>query len=183
MHIVSINANRLHRDIQELSQFTDAPRPAVTRILYTPTDMAARAYLKGRADTAGLAWREDALGNWFVRLPGLDAALPAVATGSHTDAIPHGGRFDGVVGVVGGLEALRSIKEAGIALRRSLELIMFTAEEPTRFGMGCLGSRALSGTFPLDQLEALTDADGVTLAQARRQAGVHGFHGQRALAP
>jgi len=140
----------------------------VTRVLYTPPDMAGRDYLKGRADASRLAWREDALGNWFVTLPGRDAALPPAATGSHTASVPYPGWFDGVVG---GLEALRAVKEAGITLRRGLELIMFTAEEPTRFGVGCLGSRALSGTFPLDDLEALTDVAGVTLAQARRQAG------------
>lgn len=171
MPIVAIDADRVHREIHEISQYNDAPWPAVTRVLYTPPDMAVRDYLQGRADASGLAWREDALGNWFVTLPGWDAALPPVATGSHTDAIPYAGRFDGVVGVVGGLEALRAVKEAGITPRRGLELIMFTAEEPTRFGVGCLGSRALSGTFPLDDLEALTDVDGVTLGQARRQAG------------
>ena len=71
--------------------------------------------------------------------------LPAVATGSHTDAIPHAGMYDGTVGVLGGLEAIRALQRAGVQPRRSIELIMFTSEEPTRYGVGCLGSRLMSG--------------------------------------
>ena len=71
--------------------------------------------------------------------------LPAVATGSHTDAIPHSGMYDGTVGVLGGLEAIRALQRANFKPRRSIELIMFTAEEPTRYGVGCLGSRLMSG--------------------------------------
>ena len=78
---------------------------------------------------------------------GAEPALPAVATGSHIDAIPHSGRYDGTVGVLGALEAIRALQDAGFRPRRSIELILFTSEEPTRFGIGCLGSRLLSGTL------------------------------------
>lgn len=171
---IAINAERLLGEIEHISGFSDVPAPAVTRILYTPTDMAARRYLKQLADAAGLPWREDALGNWFVRLQGTEPDLPAVATGSHIDAIPYAGKYDGVVGVLGGLEALRAIQEAGVAPRRSLELIMFTAEEPTRFGVGCLGSRGMAGLMPWDALRALRDTNGVSLEQARADAGYTG---------
>lgn len=180
---ITLNAERLLGEIEHISQFSDVPAPAVTRILYTPADMAARRYLQQLADTAGLPWREDALGNWFVRLPGAEPDLPAVATGSHIDAIPHAGRYDGVVGVLGGLEALRAIQEAGITPRRSLELIMFTAEEPTRFGMGCLGSRGMAGLMPWDAMRTLQDADGVSLEQARANAGYTGSLESVELAP
>ncbi len=171
---IAINAERLLSEIEHISGFSDVPAPAVTRILYTPTDMAARRYLKQLADEAGLSWREDALGNWFVRLQGAEPDLPAVATGSHIDAIPYAGKYDGVVGVLGGLETLRAIREAGITLRRSLELIMFTAEEPTRFGVGCLGSRGMAGLMAWDAMRALQDANGVSLEQARADAGYTG---------
>ncbi len=169
-----LNADRLLGEIDHISRFSEVPAPAVTRILFTPPDMAARAYLKQLADEAGLPWREDALGNWFVRLEGTEPSWPAVATGSHIDAIPYAGRYDGVVGVLGGLEALRAIREAGITPRRSLELIMFTAEEPTRFGVGCVGSRAMTGSMAWDALRTLQDTEGISLEQARMAVGYRG---------
>ena len=171
---VEINAERLLATIDRISRFSDAPHPAVTRVLYTATDVAARNYCRDLARAAGLAWREDALGNLFVRLPGREPDLPAVGTGSHTDAIPYAGRYDGVVGALGGLEALRSMQEAGLKPRRSLELIIFTSEEPTRFGVGCLGSRAMTGLMDADALGALRDAEDVSLEQARQDAGFAG---------
>jgi ureidoglycolate amidohydrolase len=169
-----IDGNRVWRELEHLASFSDAPAPAVTRVLYTKTDLEAREYIKSLCDEAGLAWREDALGTLFVRLEGLDSSLSAVATGSHTDAIPHSGRFDGTVGVLGGLEALRALKRAGVQPRRSLEVIMFTSEEPTRFGVGCLSSRAMSGAFTPDQVRALRDAEGRDLESVRKDAGFTG---------
>lgn len=166
-----INSERLQDEIMHLSHFSDAPSPAVTRILYTPTDLAARAYIKGLLDAAGLPWREDPIGNLFARWEGSQPDLPAVATGSHIDAIPNAGRYDGVVGVLGALEALRSLKDAGFTPRRTLELIVFTAEEPTRFGVGCLGSRALAGVIAAEDLLALRDGSEVEFEAARQAAG------------
>ena len=121
--------------------------------------------------------REDAVGNLFARWPGKDPALPPVATGSHIDAIPNAGRYDGVVGVLGGLEAMRALKRTGFTPWRSIELIVFTAEEPTRFGIGCLGSRLLSGSLPLERAVALRDDEGRSLDELRRAAG----HGEKDL--
>ena len=171
---IQIDQSRLSAELEHLSSFSDAPAPAVTRILWTPSDMGARTYLKSLADAEGFSWREDALGNTFIRLEGTDSTLSAVATGSHMDAIPFSGRFDGTVGVLGGLEALRAVKNSGAGVQRSLELIVFTAEEPTRFGVGCLGSRAMSGALDGAQLEALIDGDGVSLNDARGAAGYTG---------
>ena len=168
---IHVDIARVWGELEHLASFSDAPEPAVTRVLYTKTDLDARAYIKSLCDQAGFNWREDALGTLFVRMEGSDSSLPAVATGSHTDAIPHSGRFDGTVGVLGGLEALRALKRAGFAPTRSLELIMFTAEEPTRFGVGCLSSRAMSGAFTVDQLRALRDAEGRDLESVRAGAG------------
>lgn len=166
-----VDTDRVWRELEHLASFSDAPAPAVTRVLYTKTDLEARAYIQSLCDQAGFKWREDALGTLFVRLEGSDPSLSAVATGSHADAIPHSGRFDGTVGVLGGLEALRALKSAGFKPKRSLEVVMFTAEEPTRFGVGCLSSRAMSGAFTADQLRALRDPEGRDLERVRSEAG------------
>ena len=169
-----INAAQLSAELEQLSLFSEAAKPAVTRVLYSPQDQQARAWLKGLTLEAGLLWREDALGNSFIRLEGNDPSLAAVGTGSHIDAIPFSGMFDGTVGVLGGLEVLRAIQSAGIQPRRALEVVLFTAEEPTRFGLGCLGSRAIAGTISVQEMRALRDPDGTDLETLRAQAGFTG---------
>ena len=169
-----INAAQLSAELEQLSLFSEAAKPAVTRVLYSPQDQQARAWLKGLTLEAGLLWREDALGNSFIRLEGNDPSLAAVGTGSHIDAIPFSGMFDGTVGVLGGLEVLRAIQSAGIQPRRALEVVLFTAEEPTRFGLGCLGSRAMAGTISVQEMRALRDPDGNDLETLRAQAGFTG---------
>jgi len=171
---LKIDMVRLTAQLETLATFSDAPAPAVTRVLYTDADLRARAYLKGLIREVGLTVREDALGNLFARWEGTDPALPAVATGSHLDAIPYSGRFDGTVGVLGGLEALRALKAAGFRPRCSLDLILFTAEEPTRFGLGCLGSRAMSGALSPEAVRALRDEGGLNPEEAARRAGFRG---------
>ena len=158
---------RLTAEIDHLARLSSHPAPAVTRVLFSPEDFAARDWLVSLAHEAGFSTRFDAVGNLFITWPGSDPTLPAVATGSHTDAIPNAGRYDGVVGVLGGLEALRLLKESGFEPVRSLELIMFTAEEPTRFGIGCLGSRLLAGTTTPEHAHALRDPDGSSLDDLR----------------
>ncbi len=171
---IRVDGERLVGELEDLGRISDAPHPAVTRVLFTPTELVAREFVRGIVTRAGLALREDPAGNIFARWQGSEPELPAVATGSHIDAIPFAGRFDGTVGALGGIEALRALKEAGFRPRRSLEVIVFTSEEPTRFGVGCLGSRALAGSIEADRLAGLRDADGVTFDQAREAAGYSG---------
>ncbi len=180
---IAIDQSRLSAEIDHLAGFSDAPAPAVTRVLWTPPDLEARAFFKGLCAKAALQVRQDALGNIFARWEGSEPNLPAVATGSHTDAIPHSGRFDGCVGVLGGLEAIRALRKAGFKPRRSLELLMFTSEEPTRFGLGCIGSRALSGAISLEKLRGLSDESGISLETARRKGGCEGELETVRLAP
>ncbi|MGD9694714.1 MAG: M20 family metallo-hydrolase [Thermoleophilia bacterium] len=169
-----VDGARLEAEIEELARFSDTPYPSVTRVLFTEADLRARAWLTARMEAAGLAMRVDAVGNIFGRWEGSEPDLPAVATGSHIDAIPDAGRFDGVVGVLGGLEAVRALAAAGHRPRRAIELIVFTAEEPTRFAYGCLGSRVLAGTTGPERLARLRDAEGLTFEQVRAAAGMTG---------
>jgi len=130
--------------------------------------------MKARCEDAGLAVRQDAIGNTFARWVGSDRAAPVVGTGSHIDAIPNAGKYDGVVGVLGGLEAIRALQRAGFRPRHSIELLIFTSEEPTRFGIGCLGSRMLAGMLSAEAAQKLQDNQGASLNDVRRQAGLAG---------
>jgi N-carbamoyl-L-amino-acid hydrolase len=199
---LTINSARLLTELHQLAHITDGsptedrslpePTQAVTRIVFTPRDLQTRAWLKSLAAQAGFTVREDAVGNIFIRWEGNDPSLGVVGTGSHTDAIPHAGMYDGTVGVLGGLEALRSLKEAGFHPKRSLELLMFTSEEPTRFGIGCIGSRLLGGVIDPQTADELHDRlhetdpnapQGLTLREVREAAGFHGMLADVKLPP
>lgn len=156
----NVDLARLENELDRLASFSETPAPSVTRVLFSDEDLRAREWLKSLMRDAGLQIREDAIGNIFARWAGADESLPAVATGSHTDAIPHAGKFDGTIGVLGGLEAIRVLKAGAFQPQRSIELIMFTAEEPTRFGVGCLGSRAIAGVLTPEHILKLRDGDG-----------------------
>jgi len=171
---IEIDGDRQIREIEDLAKISEAEPPVVTRIVFTPADLKARAWTKALCKEAGLAIREDAIGNTFARWIGSYPQAPAVGTGSHIDAIPNAGRFDGVVGVLGGLEAIRALQRAGYHPKHSIELLVFTSEEPTRFGIGCLGSRLLAGTLSPETAAKLTDKNGASVEEVRRQAGFSG---------
>jgi len=171
---IKIDGAGLQRRIDELALISENPAPVVTRVLFSEADLRGREYVRRAAREAGLALREDAVGNIFARWHGREPNLPAVGSGSHTDAIPNAGRFDGVVGVLGAFEALAALKRSGFSPRRSLEVVMFTAEEPTRFGLGCLGSRLMGGTIPVARAQALRDREGRGLDELRAAAGYSG---------
>ncbi|CAK9234066.1 unnamed protein product [Sphagnum troendelagicum] len=167
-----VDGHRLQQQIDELSSFSDTPPPSVTRILFTGNDVAARRYVKGAMKEVGLLVREDAIGNIFGRWEGSIPGIPGVASGSHTDAIPYAGKYDGVVGVLGAIAAVRALKRIGFQPKRSIEVIMFTSEEPTRFGFGCLGSRMMANsTNIVEILKESFDAENVSFAEAAKEAG------------
>src|SRR5438309_4243688 len=171
---LEIDQHRLLAELETLSSFSDAVPPAVTRIVFTPSDLRARTWVISRCEEAGLTVREDAIGNIFARWNGADPAAPAVGTGSHIDAIPNAGKYDGVVGVLGGLEAIRALQRSGFRPKNSIELLVFATEERTRFGIGCLGSRLLSGTLSVEAAAKLKDRDGESVDEVRRKAGFSG---------
>jgi ureidoglycolate amidohydrolase len=171
---LEIDRDLLLSEIEALAALSDAKAPAVTRIVFTPTDLKARAWLIERCEQARLTVRQDAIGNTFARWAGLDRSAPVVGTGSHIDAIPNAGKYDGVVGVLGGLEAIRALQRQGFRPKNSIELLTFTSEEPTRFGIGCLGSRLLSGSIASDVVKGLVDSEGTSIDQVRQRAGLRG---------
>jgi len=171
---LEIDQDRLLSEIEALAAISDADPPAVTRIVFTPTDLKARVWLRKRCEEAGLTLRQDAIGNMFARWSGADSTAPAVGTGSHIDAIPNAGKYDGVVGVLGGLEAIRALQRSGFRPKHSIELLVFTSEEPTRFGIGCLGSRLLSETLSAEAAKRLKDNAGESIEDVRRKAGIGG---------
>ncbi len=182
---LGIDSERVVRELWSLAEISDCPDPppAVTRVVFTETDRRARALLGGWLRDAGLEVRVDPIGNTFARWEGSDPGLAAILTGSHIDAIPHSGMYDGTVGVLGGLEAIRALRRAGIRPRRSIELVVFTSEEPTRFAVGCTGSRALAGLLDPLALRGLRDEAGDDYDVVRTRAGYQGGLETIALGP
>ena len=172
--VIRIDGERLARELDELGKISAEPFPVVTRVVYSEADLRAREFVKALCAEAGLAVREDAVGNTFARWKGTDPMLAPVGTGSHIDAIPNAGRFDGTVGVLGGLEAIRALQRAGVRPTRSIELLIFTSEEPTRFGIGCFGSRLLAGALGEEAGTELRDDRDENLDEIRVRAGFTG---------
>jgi N-carbamoyl-L-amino-acid hydrolase len=163
---------RIARDLETLARFTDPAEEGFTRISFSREYRQAITYLAGlMAKEAGLEVSMDAVGNLIGRRPGRTANAPAIVVGSHVDTVRGGGRFDGTVGVVGGLEVARFLKESGTPLRHPLEVVAFVAEEPSPFGISTIGSRAVAGKLTRGEVDTLTDAEGRTLAEAIRQLG------------
>lgn len=164
-----IDERRLWGDIEALARITDPARP-YTRRSFSPLHAKGRDWLATQMQAAGLSTSIDAGGNLVGRLEGSVPGLAPIVTGSHSDTVGGGGRFDGIAGVVAGLEVARALKARGEPLRHPFEVIDFLAEEPSEFGMSCVGSRALAGELPAAALET-RGPSGETLAQAMARAG------------
>lgn len=176
---LSARAARIAADIDALAAITEPDRPW-TRRSFTPLFLEGRAYVERAMRAAGLTTRLDAAGNLIGRREGRDPGAKAIVVGSHTDTVPDGGRFDGIAGVVTGLEIARALADRGVVLDHPLEVIDCLAEEVSVFGVSCVGSRAVAGVLTPDLLargaEGRSLADGIAfvggavpaLASARR---------------
>ncbi len=176
-----LTTDNLIAELLTLGKISEAEPPVVTRVVFSEADLRGRAYVKDLCTAAGLTIQEDPIGNTFFRWPGSDPSLAPIATGSHIDAIPNAGLYDGSVGVLGGLEAIRVLKALGFTPRRSIELILFTSEEPTRFGIGCLGSRMISGALSPAKAATLRDKEGRSLEELRTAANFPSLSGSDTL--
>ncbi|OZI75055.1 Zn-dependent hydrolase [Bordetella genomosp. 12] len=165
----ALNADRLWSRVDTLSRMT-LPGQPWTRRAFTPLFDQARAWLRAEFEAAGLTCRIDAAGNLVGRLEGRDAAKKPLVTGSHCDTVLEGGRFDGIIGVLAGIEVAHTLKDHGLTLDHPFEVIDFLSEEPSDYGISCVGSRAISGHLSAEMLAAC-NPEGETLAQGIRRAG------------
>ena len=158
------NSSRIQQQLQTLSSFNSDPsQPGITRMLFSKEEIEARNYVKSLMKEAGLSITEDAVGNIFGTLKGTNPSLAPVWSGSHIDTVINAGKYDGTIGVIGAIEACRMIKEAGLSHERDITAIVYTSEEPTRFGVGCLGSRALAGHLSIEEAKEMRGDDGISL--------------------
>ena len=164
-----VDADRLWDDIMALAAISDPERP-YTRRSFTSLYQQGREWLTRRFREAGLEVRIDAAGHLIGRRAGADSGLKAIVLGSHSDTVPSGGRFDGIAGVIAALETARSLKNAGVVLRHPLEVVDFLAEEPSEFGLSCVGSRGMAGALEPSML-ALEGPGNEPLADALRRVG------------
>lgn len=158
---MSIDQESFLEGLKVLADFNSTPELGISRFSYTKEDSQAREWLQGQCSDLGMSMRTDDIGNIFVRLEGSDPELLPVATGSHLDSVQNGGRLDGALGVVAGLEVLRALQAKG-GTKRSVDLIVFAEEEGSNFGPTCFGSRFLTGHFEQDDLHRLKRFDGQT---------------------
>ncbi len=164
-----VDSGRLWEWIETLGRMTDPDRP-YTRRSFTALHAEGRAWLRERFTEAGLSVHLDRAANLIGQRPGSEPGLPPILIGSHSDSVPDGGRFDGMAGVLSALEVAQSLADHGIELRHPLEVVDFLAEEPSVFGMSCVGSRLMGGRIGRDHL-SVTSPDGETLADALRRMG------------
>jgi hydantoinase/carbamoylase family amidase len=150
---------------------SDPSGGGITREVFTEEYTQANDHVAELMRSAGLEVRVDAFGNLFGRLQGSEPDAPAILTGSHIDTTLNAGAYDGVLGVIGAIEALRALQDAGWQPVRSVEVVAFAGEEP-RFGSGCIGSRALVGDLDREELDTMVDRNGVSVAQAMRSVGL-----------
>jgi N-carbamoyl-L-amino-acid hydrolase len=172
--IPTIDADRLWQSIMDIAEIGPTQEGGSCRLALTAEDAAARALFLRWCQALGLHHEQDAIGNMFLRRNGMDANAPAVAFGSHLDTVPTGGRFDGIAGVLAGLEVLRALHDTGIRTRAPLELVNWTNEEGSRFRPAMMGSRVAAGQLSLDVALATTDDNGVSVARALADSGQAG---------
>ena len=157
-----------------VAEIGPTPEGGSCRLALSSEDTQARALLLEWCKPLNLRLEQDAIGNMFLRREGTDATAQAVAFGSHLDTVPTGGRFDGVFGVLTGLEVMRALDEAGIRTRAPLELVNWTNEEGSRFRPAMMGSRVHAGDMTLEDALAITDDKGTSVKQALQDSGQAG---------
>lgn len=165
-----VDERRLQRDLDTLATFTEPETEGWTRRVFQPAFVESRWFVADAMAGAGLEVSVDGAGNIIGVLAGTDPSAPRLVTGSHTDTVAGGGRFDGILGVLGAIEVVRSLRDQGHRLDHDLYVVDFLGEEPNEFGLSCVGSRAIAGTLT-DQHLDLRDPSGRCLADAFADSG------------
>jgi N-carbamoyl-L-amino-acid hydrolase len=168
--MITVNSDRLWSRIEALSRFTDPAKPW-TRRAFDIQFAQGRAWLAEEFKASGLVVEVDVGGNFIGRMRGTGRSLGALVAGSHSDTVPSGGRFDGMLGLLAALEAAQSIREQKISLVHPLEVVDFLAEEPSDFGISCIGSRSWAGVLSASDLARSLPSSKVTLASAIDSVG------------
>ena len=169
-----IDAKRLWDSLMGFAEIGATAKGGVRRLTLTDTDKRGRDRFRAECEALGLSVRVDVIGNMFARRPGRDPQRAPVLFGSHLDSQPSGGKFDGALGVLAGLEVMRSLNDLDIVTEAPLELINWTDEEGSRFGHSLMGSGVWAGVFGLDKTYALTDSEGTSVATALDAIGYRG---------
>ena len=160
-----IQKERLAKDFEAMARLTDVG-DGINRLAFTDADWAGRQYIVDRMIDAGLTVEADGFGNVIGYKAGKNPDLPVVMVGSHTDSVPNGGNYDGVVGVLSAIEAVRSMTEDNVEHDHTIAVVVFMCEESSRFGAATLGSKAMRGELTLDDLHRLVDKKGISIYEA-----------------
>lgn len=171
---LQINADRLWETIMEMAKIDATEKGGNCRLALSDGDKAGRDLFVGWCEAAGMTCTVDKMGNIFARRPGKNADAKPVSTGSHLDTQPTGGKFDGVYGVLAGLEVVRTLNEAGIETDAPVEVICWTNEEGARFAPAMIGSGVFSGDFSLDYAHNQKDVDGKSMGEELARIGYLG---------
>src|SRR6266508_1084183 len=169
---ITVNRRRLMRDLNAIGRIGIGDHGSVTRLVFSIKELRSRQVLIHLMRQAGLKIHVDAIGNIFGRLDGADPKAPALLAGSHLDTVIHGGKYDGPVGVIGALEAVRTIGENKIPVRAPLEVVCFVGEESSRFGFSTLGSSLIAGEVHPKDLKNAVDSQGTRLADVLSSLGI-----------
>ena len=169
-----INGERLWDSLMAMAEIGATPAGGCNRQALTDLDRQARDLFVSWASEAECDIRVDQMGNIFARREGSNLGLPAVMTGSHIDTQPTGGRFDGVYGVLAGLEVIRTLNDSGLSTLSPLDVCIWTNEEGARFSPAMIGSGVWSGEFELDFAYSRKDKEGTTLLEALEDTGYLG---------
>jgi N-carbamoyl-L-amino-acid hydrolase len=171
---LQIDGARLWDSLMEMAKIGATAKGGCNRLTLTDLDRQARELFAGWCEAAGCKMSVDEMGNMFARRAGADETLPPVMIGSHLDTQPTGGKFDGVLGVLGGLEVLRTLKDLGIATRHPIEVVNWTNEEGSRFAPAMISSGVFAGLYAQDFAYACADHAGATLGGELERIGFKG---------
>ena len=171
MSDVRTDSERLWSRLMDMAAVGATPAGGSNRQALSDDDRAGRELFIGWAEQAGCTVELDGVGNLFARRPGADPDAPPVVLGSHLDTQPTGGRFDGVYGVLGGLEVVEALNDHSVQTRAPVEVAVWTNEEGSRFAVSMMGSAVWAGVLPLDEVRAITDRSGVNVGDELDRLG------------